>query len=279
MEFNMRHRNLYDLITALQYGTNLHISILFLDNYGNKKCFLPKSHTIHSSEICTEFKSLGKNGFKKCYACRNLAIEKALSEKKPFGGICINGIYEYLHPVIIDNTVACIIFIGNILDPGKGYEKIKKKIGKRIHVIDTLEKNFNFEKCNMFGDIVEAYTRTLFEKYSIDDDESLINNLKNYINSNLEFDFDIAKASEFFHYNKQYLGRLFKSKTNLSIREYINKKRIENATHLLLTTDYSVIDISSRVGFNNVTYFNRLFKKAHGITPIEYKNKFKKEEL
>ncbi len=272
----MEYRNLYDFITSLQYGTNLHISILFLDNYGNKKCLLPKSHTIHSSKICSEFKTLGKNGFKRCYACRNLAINKALTEKKPFGGICINGIYEYLHPVVIDDTVACIIFVGNILDTEKGYKKIKQKIGKNIFFIDSMEKNFTFDKCNILGDIIESYIRILFEKYSSDDNDSLINNLKNYINANIEFDFDIEKTADFFHYNKQYLGRLFKAKTNLSIREYINKKRIENATRLLLGTEYSIIDISYRVGFNNVTYFNRLFKKTHSITPLEYRNKFKK---
>ena len=272
----MEYRDLYDLITSLQYGTNLHISILFLDNFGNKKCFLPKAHTIHSTKICSQFKILGKNGFKRCFACRSLAIKKALTEKKPFGGICINGIYEYLHPVVIDDNVVCIIFVGNILETEKGYKKIKEKLGRDLFFIDSMEKNFTYEKCNIFGDIIESYIRTLFEKYSSDDDDSLINNLKNYINANIEFDFDISKTADFFHYNKQYLGRLFKTKTGLSIREYINKKRIENSAKLLLSTDYSVIDISYRVGFNNVTYFNRLFKKTYSLTPIEYRTEFKK---
>lgn len=274
----MEYRDLYDLITSLQYGTNLHISILFLDNFGNKKCFLPKAQTIHSTKICLQFKILGKNGFKRCFACRNLAIKKALTEKKPFGGLCINGIYEYLHPVVINDNVVCIIFVGNILDTEKGYMKIKEKIGKDLFFIDSMEKNFTYEKCNVFGDIIESYIKILFEKYSSDDDDSLINNLKNYINANIEFDFDISKTADFFHYNKQYLGRLFKSKTGLNIREYINKKRLENATKLLLTTDYSIIDISYRVGFNNVTYFNRLFKKTYGTTPIEYRVGLKKQK-
>lgn len=58
--------------------------------------------------------------------CRNAAIKKAMRLKKEFGGFCINGVYEYIHPVIINDYVACIIYIGNIFFNEQCPDKFKK---------------------------------------------------------------------------------------------------------------------------------------------------------
>ena len=72
-----------------------------------------------------------------------------------------------------------------------------------------------------------------------------------------------------------YLGRLFKKETGMCIGDYINLRRLEIAKELLASTDDKIISISSSVGFNNVTYFNRLFKKQTGLTPLQYRSKKK----
>ena len=90
----MIYRSLNDLITYLEHGTKLHIGVLFYGNYGNDMCNLPHSRHIHHSPLCEELKNQNKIGYKRCFTCRNLALKKALSLKKPFDGICINGIYE-----------------------------------------------------------------------------------------------------------------------------------------------------------------------------------------
>ena len=127
MEFNMEYNSLWDMITYLQYGTKLHIGVLFFGNYGNEKCALPHKQTIHASRICDEFKSCA-GGFERCFRCRNAAIRKAHCTKVAFGDLCINGVYEYTRPVVIGKDVACIIYIGNILEETKGYEKLKKNL-------------------------------------------------------------------------------------------------------------------------------------------------------
>lgn len=268
----MEYSTLYDLIKYLEYGTKLHIGVLFLGNYGNEKCILPFSHEIHTGAACEKFKS--KN-FKRCFKCRNLAIKKALATKKSFGGLCINGIYEYTRPVIIDNEIACIIYIGNILEPEKGYLKISKNTDKSL--LDTLEKDFDAKKCEEAGELIESYIRILLEKYSknYSGKNPLIENIKSYINSNLEFNIEISRIAEIFHYNEKYLGRLFKKETNQTISNYTNTQRLLKAKTLLENTNDTIIGISSSAGFNNVTYFNRIFKKSFGITPSEYRTKIK----
>ncbi len=269
----MKYNNLYDLITYLQYGTKLHIGVLFFGNYGNEKCILPKNQTIHAGKICDEFKSR-ERGLKRCFRCRNAAIKKARESKEAFGGFCINGVYEYTRPVLIDGNLACMIYIGNILEKTTGYETLKNKIKGKEWLFDSMEKDFTFEKCESVAELIETYILILIEKFSSGDLKKynpLIENIKNYIEENLEYDMKISMLAKTFGYNEQYLGRIFKRETKLSITEYINKRRIERAKLLLKETNDSVINISDSVGFNNVTYFNRLFKKIVNKTPIEYR--------
>ena len=267
----MKHKTLYEIIKYLQYGTNLHIGVIFFNNYGNEMCKLPKKHEIHSRDVCETFKGMGRKGFKRCFKCRNLAIKKALNEKKAFGGICLNGVYEYTHPVLVGDKVSCIIYVGNILDKEKGLYKLKPYIDEKG--LSTLESDFGIEKCQDVCSILESYIIMLFDEYGYtsEKDNPLIENIKSYIDSNLEFDIKISDITRFFHYNNQYIGRLFKNETGYTITEYINHQRINRSKKLLKNTSDTVISISNKVGFNNVTYFNRLFKKETTLTPEEYR--------
>ena len=74
-----------------------------------------------------------------------------------------------------------------------------------------------------------------------------------------------------FNYNEKYLGRLFKAKTGQTISEYCNSRKIGNAKQLLKHSRLSISDIAAQTGFNNVTYFNRTFKKITGKSPQEYR--------
>ncbi|MBQ4527347.1 MAG: helix-turn-helix domain-containing protein [Clostridia bacterium] len=263
--------SLKELIDFLEYGTNLHIGVLFFGSYGNEKCALENDRKIHSGKLCEKFKTNGKQGFKRCLRCRNLALKKALSQKEDFGGLCINGIYEYTKPVIIDGEVACVIYIGNILTDD-GREKIEKNL-KSSDFENLVESGFDYEKCRTLALVIEGHIRTLLEKYSNEEKStnSLIENIKSYIKSNLESELEIGSVAKIFHFNPKYLGRLFKKETNTSISEYICTKRLERAAKLLGTSGESVLNISYSVGFKNVTYFNRVFKIKYGVSPKEYR--------
>ena len=269
----MMHKPLSELIKYLQRGTNLHIGILFLGGYGNEMLTLPNPQGHHVGEVCNDFKTQGFSGFRRCFRCRNLAIKKALREKKPFGGLCINNVYEYTHPVIINNDVACIICIGNILDKA-ALPMLETHISQ--WQISTMEKDFGAEECSTMATIIESYIRLLFDEYGYRSkiSNSLIENVKNYIYSNCEYNIGISDIARFFHYNKQYLGRVFKKETGHTISEYINIVRLNKAKKLLKSSDETIISISNKVGFNNVTYFNKFFKKITGITPEAYRKMY-----
>lgn len=78
--------------------------------------------------------------------------------------------------------------------------------------------------------------------------------------------------------NADYMNRVIKKETGLSVGEYIVQKKLSVAKFLLLETDIPVGDIVFRVGYTNVAYFNKSFKKETGLTPREFRRKHNAEE-
>lgn len=277
----MEHAPLYELIQQIEYGTRLHIGVLFFKNYGNSACALPNRHAIHESPLCDTFKGERRNSFFRCVRCRNLALEKALTEKVPFGGLCVNGIYEYTHPLVINGEVAAIIFIGNILDRELGLPKLRSRLGETALPLATLEPDFSPEQCRKTAETLDRYIRFLLETYpdKAPDEKPLIKNIKCYIEENLDFGTDIHRLAAAFHYHPRYLCRLFKKETGTALGEYLITRRLHRATALLRDTSRTVMEIATDVGFNNVTYFNKLFKAAFGITPTAYRRQHNGSEV
>ncbi len=267
----MVYKTLNEMITYIEHGTKLHIGVLFCGNYGNEMCNLPHSRHIHRSPLCDHFKEQSKKEYTRCFKCRNLALKKAITEKHDFFGTCINGICEYTRPVLLNGEVVCVIYIGNCFDENNG-QRLLRRIGDDPDLLDSLEKELNRQDIETICDLIEGHTITLLEKFPNEAAENpLVENIKNYIIDNLEYDINITLIADIFHYNKLYLGRLFKKETGRSITDFINSQRLKYAVRLLNETDHTIISIASRTGFNNVTYFNRLFKSVYGISPTSYR--------
>jgi AraC-like DNA-binding protein len=69
-------------------------------------------------------------------------------------------------------------------------------------------------------------------------------------------------------------SRYFKHKTEKTFTQYVNDIKIANVQKLLIETNRKILDICYQCGFKNFTYFNRLFKKSHGITPKDFRDMY-----
>lgn len=71
--------------------------------------------------------------------------------------------------------------------------------------------------------------------------------------------------------SEEYFCRFFKSEIGMSVSNYVNKIRIEKSTVLLNNTSLSITEIATNVGFDDINYFSRLFKKYKKMSPTEYR--------
>ena len=104
-----------------------------------------------------------------------------------------------------------------------------------------------------------------------DDPRDIIHRLIDHVDNNYSETYDRLKLAQKFCLNEDYMGQLFKKVTGTNIANYINCRRIDAAKQLLDETDSKVIDIAFHVGFDNLTYFYRHFKKKTGFNPTEYR--------
>ncbi len=187
----------------------------------------------------------------------------------PFSEFCYCGIYEYFHPVIENDQVEAMIMIGNILrtDAPVSYEMEQFR--------DSFEVDYPEEKCQKLAAILEGHIRLLLENYAHRQSEypPLVNNIRNYLAEFLYSDISVSELASAFNYSEKYIGRVFKAQTGQSIRDYLCHKRLLHAAKLLKSGNQTVTQIASASGFNNVTYFNRIFKQQYGMTPSEYRKK------
>ncbi len=92
---------------------------------------------------------------------------------------------------------------------------------------------------------------------------------KNFKNVNL----NLSQVASYIGISKEHLCRFFSENTNMTVKEYIDYKRLSNAYQLLITTDYTIIDISLISGFTESRAFIKCFKNNYGITPQKYRKK------
>lgn len=97
----------------------------------------------------------------------------------------------------------------------------------------------------------------------------------NFINMNFAEDLTVNEIAEKVHVHPAHLMRLFKQEKGMTISHYRNQKRIKEAKELLVHTKLSITNISTIVGYNNPQYFSEVFKQHEGMTPKEFRGKFK----
>lgn len=99
----------------------------------------------------------------------------------------------------------------------------------------------------------------------------LIYQIKQYIDGNYHNDLSLEELGNIFHLSPYYLSHIFKDAFQLPPMQYLYRRRIGEAQSLLTTTEDSITEIASQVGFGNSNYFTIQFKKYVGLTPSTYR--------
>jgi two-component system, response regulator YesN len=122
--------------------------------------------------------------------------------------------------------------------------------------------------------IVESTTNYL---HSLNGNQSLVEKVRHYVSENIGVQSltreDIANH---VYLNPDYLTRVFKRETGMSISDYLHQERIEYAKRLLKDSVMSIGDIAFEVGYSKLSYFSSVFKRATELTPIEYRKQIQK---
>ena len=95
--------------------------------------------------------------------------------------------------------------------------------------------------------------------------------IENYLNAHYQENITLDKLADLTFINKFYLSHIFKQHSGYSPIDYVLNKRLIESEKLLTTTDLSISQIASIVGFSSSSYFSQYFKKQHRISPSKYR--------
>ena len=134
-----------------------------------------------------------------------------------------------------------------------------------IPTISTID-----ELCYKLQEAVDAFNDCMFKHIPTKNTE-IVKNAIQYISRNFSTPLTLEAVASFVHLNPAYFSTLFKQSTGSTFKEYLNMVRIEEAKRLLNNTDYSLIDIAIAIGYDNQSYFSKVFKKYTGLSPTKYR--------
>ena len=95
--------------------------------------------------------------------------------------------------------------------------------------------------------------------------------IERYVSCHLYQKISLDEISAYAGMNKTYFCLFFKKHYGMPFTDYINRKRLETASAMLLKPDASIAEVAVACGYPTVTYFNRIFRKFKGMTPSEFR--------
>jgi AraC-like DNA-binding protein len=118
-----------------------------------------------------------------------------------------------------------------------------------------------------------------YAKVKIEDDSRRVLKVKNFINENYMYEIKLETLADLANMSQSAFSRFFKLHTGRTLSDYIIDIRLSFATRKLLDTQDSVANISFDCGYNNLSNFNRIFKRKKGCSPTEFREKYRKTKI
>ena len=102
-----------------------------------------------------------------------------------------------------------------------------------------------------------------------------ITDAKRFIQQHYQEALRLEDVSSAVGFNATYFSAMFKKETGQNFMDYLTELRMNKAKELLCSDENSVQDVADQIGYRDLKYFSRLFKKTTGISPSEYKKLYR----
>lgn len=137
------------------------------------------------------------------------------------------------------------------------------------------------ESCHYLYEIIlyiSEQVKVIMDTTDSSSRDSILDDILYYIDNNYQNNIKLETIAPLFGYNSAYLGKLFTKAIGENFNSYVDHRRIEHSKKLLEQQNLKVYEVSEQVGYKNVDYFHKKFKKYVGISPAEYRKQLRIED-
>lgn len=143
-------------------------------------------------------------------------------------------------------------------------QELKEKDAQQQASVRNYIERILIDLCRQEADIT---TEQNFSKNDIRIQEAI-----DYIVSNYNKKITLKECAKVCVMGESNFTKVFHEIVGMNLKSYINLVRIEKACEFLTDSDLSITEIAEKIGFDSVSYFAELFKKAHGVSPKAFRN-------
>lgn len=229
-----------------------------------------------------------EEGELRCQRSDTELLRRCVESGKSETHFCHAGLADTAVPIFNGDVPIGFIIFGQVAENGEdkpSFATLTDNI-RDLHIdIAELEEAydsllfFDRDKINSAAEILTMLARQIWLEHMIqptynDDFERILE----HIESHLGEKHTVTSLCRRSNISKNTLYSYFKTHFNCTVSQYINRIRIKKAEQLLKTTDLSIYSVCELSGVDNYHYFCRLFKKAKGITPLQYRKQCNREQ-
>lgn len=222
-----------------------------------------------------------------CLQCDQAAFQIVKKTRCSYVYRCHMGFKEAMIPIYTGDTLYLVLMIGQIRDCSDTEETFQSKCNRLFAMDPSLQENIDPDhlKKNWEGMLCMedaqlqsvVYLLEICAAYIKDNqwiqfkNQSRREQLQQYFNNHYKEPITVQDMANTLHLSRSHLSRLLKQLMDCSFTEYLSALRIEKAEKLLVSTDMNIVEIAYAVGFNDPSYFLKVFKKITAVSPGVYR--------
>jgi two-component system response regulator YesN len=158
----------------------------------------------------------------------------------------------------------------------EGGADIKQIFGLNFQYLKQINRFHNLEELTLWlSRIMERFTDHVFNLANIKRKDVIFKSI-DYIRKNYMKKVTLDEVAACVYLSPSYFSKVFKQEMEMSFNTYLNYIRIEMSKKLLSDPSIAIVDISNLVGFEDQSYFSKVFKKMTGLSPKKFREQGKK---
>lgn len=153
----------------------------------------------------------------------------------------------------------------------KSAVQLDERFNSIAHLYEEIKRNETVEDLERWMKRLIHELHKLLVRSRKDSNKGIIRKAINYASDNYKDSIMLDDIASYIYISSNYFSRIFKEEMGESFVTWLNKYRVKKAQELLETGNLKIYEVAEQVGFNDYRYFNKLFKRYSGCTPIDYR--------
>lgn len=155
------------------------------------------------------------------------------------------------------------------------------KIMETQSMLEMADKAVDSMDMKLLEEILDEVIDDFVENNQQTDSDSIKSGIQKaviYIDEHFEENLSLSSLSSQFHVESSYFSKMFRKETGENLMLYICRKRMEKAIEYMRNTERSLTEIAFMVGYDDYTYFNKVFRKMMSISPRDFRNQLEDQK-